>query len=312
MVCDCPGSPTRVSILTGQYPAHFSVKHAVSESSFRGIPGSITTLPEMLRAEGYRTAHIGKWHVGTGKEEFLPRNSGFDYSVRLDTSSGLSYIDFVLSLNDEKNVAHRNKSHLTEVLTSHAIHFINNTVKNYPNEPFFLNLWYLAPHQPIKQIPENFDNSNTNYCIDSDPSKRSCDSPRGNFSALVTNVDRQIKRILDRLDKTNDLRKNTIVFITSDNGGTKTTHNSRVLPERKLGGLKGRVYDGAVRVPLIVKWPGVIPKNTINESVVASFDLLPTLIELTGSRVTSEDLPGTSFLNTLLKNSLKRRFAPLF
>ncbi len=305
-------SPTRVAILTGHYPAHFGVKRAISETSFRGIPGRITTLPEMLREEGYNTAHIGKWHVGTGKEEFLPRNSGFNYSVRLETSAGLSYLDFVLSINDEENISYRNQTHLTEVLTTHAINFINDTLENAPDQPFFLNLWYLAPHKPLDQVPKNFDNSSTNYCIDSDPAKRTCDSPRGNFSALVTNADRQIKRLLDHVDNATNLRENTIVFITSDNGGSKKTHNSRVVSERKLRGFKGSVYDGAIRVPLIVRWPGVIPKNTVNESVVSSFDLFSTLIKLTGTRLVIDDLPGTSFLDALLTNSLITKSSPLF
>ena len=306
-------SPTRVSILTGHYPSRFGVKRAILDSSLRGIPGKLQTLPEMLRAEGYRTAHIGKWHVGTGKEEFLPRSSGFDYSVRLDTSAGLRgiYLDFAVSINDEKYIKYSHKNHLTEVLTSYAIDFINTASENFPNQPFFMNLWYFSPHRPLNQIPSAFDNSNTNYCIDADPSRRVCDTRRGNFAALVTNTDRQIKRILDHLN-IKGLRGKTLMFVTSDNGGDIKTHDNRAIPQRTLRNVKGSVYEGAIRVPFIVSWPGVIPKNAIHDSVVASFDLFPTLMDLTGSRGVPEDLPGISFLDVLLKKSLKKRPFPLF
>lgn len=108
------------------------------------------------------------------------------------------------------------------------------------------------------------------------------------------------------------LKDNTLVFITSDNGGARESHDKRAFPGRKLKGLKGSVFDGAIRVPIIVRWPGVIPKNTVNDSLIASFDLFPTLAELTGSPLPVGKFPGNSFLSVLLDNSLKIRRSPLF
>ena len=304
-------SPTRASLVSGQYPARYGIKRAIADNSFRGIPGHITTLAEMLRDAGYQTAHIGKWHLGTSKREFLPTSSGFDHAIRLVTEKGLSYLDFVLSVDDTTTIRSTKGQHLTQVLTDHAIDFIEDMHTNHQGQPFFLNLWYLAPHRPL-ELPSGYDNSKTKYCLDSDLSNPGCKTPRGNHAALVTNADRQIKRILDLLDGEKDLKDNTLVVITSDNGGSKETHRREIFPDRQLRGVKGSLFDGAIRVPMIVRWPGVIPENVINPSVVASFDFFQTFYELTSTQPASSDLSGESFLGVLQNDSLKIRSSPLF
>lgn len=304
-------SPTRVSLLTGQYPARFGVKRAILDSSLRGIPDDVLTLPEYLHSRGYHTGHIGKWHVGTGRKEFLPSQRGYDYSVRLDTRSGLSYTDFTLNINDTEEVRSADDTFLTGVLTDYAIRFIEESVSSEPGRPFFLNLWYLAPHKPVHEIPDNYDNSRTNYCIDVG-SSRKCPSPRGNYSALVTNVDRQIKRLLESLESHEGVRENTIVILTSDNGGTRRTHNRKAIQDRPLRGFKGGVHDGAIRVPFIVRWPGVVPEDSVNHSVVASFDLFPTIMEMLGPESEERRFPGESFLGILKTNTDHARSSSLF
>jgi N-acetylgalactosamine-6-sulfatase len=304
-------SPTRASLVSGQYPARFGIKRAIADNSFRGIPGHITTLAEMLGDAGYRTAHIGKWHLGTNKHEFLPTSSGFDHAIRLVTENGLSYLDFVLSVDDSTTIRAAKGQHLTQVLTDHAIKFIKDIQTNHKGQPFFLNLWYLAPHRPL-ELPPDYDNSETKYCLDFDLKNLGCKTPRGNHAALVTNADRQIKRILDLLDGQKDLKDNTLVVITSDNGGSRETHRREIFPDRPLRGVKGSLYDGAVRVPMIARWPGVISENVINSSVVASFDFFRTFYELTGSLPASSNLSGESFLDVLQNNTLKIRSRPLF
>ena len=305
-------SPARVSLLTGHYPAHFGIKRAITEDSMRGIPGPVQTLPETLQSTGYRTAHFGKWHVGTNKKEFLPTAAGFDHSVRLDTSNGLSYTNYVLNVDDNETVMAEPGVFLTEALTDRALKFLNEMRSEKPHQPFLVNLWYLAPHTPTNQVPENFDNEATRYCIAKDITEVKCDARRGNLAALVTIADQQIKRVLDFVDASPDLKKNTLIFVTSDNGGMRNSHKHLKKNERNLRGFKSEVFEGGIRVPLLARWPGKIQPGTINSNVVTSLDLYPTLVDITGSKPPEKPLPGESFSSDLLGSLVQRAAKAMF
>jgi arylsulfatase A-like enzyme len=292
-------SPSRTSLLTGRHPAHFGVKRAILDRSFRGIPAGTPTIAELLKQAGYRTAHIGKWHLGANKPEFLPTAKGFDHSVRLDTGKGLGYSKFRLSVDDAEPQESVEGDYLTRILTDRAIDFISEAAAGSEGQPFFLNLWYLAPHKPLFDLPPDFDNGKTGYCLRSDQQDSNCDSLRGNYAALVGYVDSQISRILQVLDEKPGLKDNTLVIISSDNGGERATHNQAILPQRPVSGFKGSVKEGALRVPMMVKWPGVVIENTVNASVISGVDLLPTVAELAGVELSESGLAGDSFLDTL-------------
>ena len=302
-------SPTEAAIITGQHPSRFGFKRAVLPESKRGIPGDVATVAQVLKAAGYRTAHVGKWFMGTQKPEFLPPAKGFDHSVRFVTNEDLSYTKYRLSFDEEAPVVFDDGKHLTNRLTDSAIEFIEDNHANNPDSPFFLNLWYFAPHRPIEP-PADFDNTATNYCLTAGGSDESCDTSRGDYAALVTHADRQIKRVLDTLDAL-EITDNTLILITSDNGGDSGVHPPELLKNRKLRGFKAGMFDGGIRVPMIARWPGVIPAESINNSVLASFDSFPTFAEIANGKPTENKIDGSSFLDVLKTNDLKPRPAPL-
>jgi arylsulfatase A-like enzyme len=305
-------SPTRIAFLTGEYPERYGVHRAITARSNRGIPAEKVTLPEVLDAAGYRTAHVGKWHVGESRPEFLPTHMGFDESVRIvvDEEAGYyGYDRFQLSIDDASPIDFDGTQHLTATLTDHAVDFLEESLRDYPEEPFFLNLWYFAPHDPV-ELPADYDNAQTGYCLDPDDCGPG-EFRRGEYAALVTNLDRQIARVLQVIDRSEELRANTLVIIGSDNGGTSGVHNPNVLPGRSLRGYKSSLFEGGLRVPLIVRWPGSVPAGAVNLSVVASFDVLPTLAEAAGADPSELEVDGESFLDVIRTNRRGIRTAPL-
>ncbi len=302
-------SPTEAAIITGQHPSRFGFKRAVLPDSKRGVPGDVATIAQVLKDAGYRTAHVGKWFMGTQKPEFLPPAKGFDHSVRFVTNEDLSYTKYRLSFDEDAPVVFDDGKHLTDRLTDSAIEFIEDNQANHQSTPFFLNLWYFAPHRPIEP-PLDFDNSETNYCLSAGSNDENCDTSRGDYAALVTHADRQIKRVLHTLNQLG-ITDDTLLLITSDNGGDSGVHPQQLLKNRKLRGFKAGMFDGGIRVPMIARWPGVIPENSSNDSVIASFDSFPTFAEIATGKPTENKIDGSSFLDVLKTNDLKRRPTPL-
>ena len=133
--------------MSGQYPSKFGFRAALAGSSYRGMPGYVVTLPEVLRSDGYETGHIGKWHLGLNKVEYLPQNQGYDHSVvgHIPPGGFTGYFDPEIRTNDGGPVQHQ--GHLTEILTDRAIDFIQDRDDSLP---FFLSVWYFAPHRPLQ------------------------------------------------------------------------------------------------------------------------------------------------------------------
>ncbi len=283
-------SPTRAALLTGRHPSRFGFKRSVSRYSSRGIPTGVPLISEVLRGAGYRTAHIGKWHVGQLRPEHRPRARGFDFAVR--HVDGDLYTDFTLQVNDQPPVRYRDGEHPARIFTDHALEFIDRGAG-----PFFLNLWYNLPHDPFL-TPPGFDNSATDYDLD---------TAEGRFAAMVTAVDREIRRIVAKLDELG--LDNTLLVVASDNGGLHTVHRQ---PDRRLRGFKSFVYEGGIRVPMIVRWPGAVAAGAVSDALVVSFDLFPTLAGAAGAGAGSFDLDGRSFLPVLLGRPHLARGEPLF
>ena len=284
-------SPTRASIMTGKYPARLLLTNwlpagrwdpnsKLSEGRFlRSLPPEEITLPEALRDIGYRTAHIGKWHLG-GPPFSLPEHHGFDVNVG-GNSHGAPGNYFYPYAGDWKipttgkrarwNTLKdgKNGEYLTDRLTDEAIQF----VKQNKEGPFFLHLSHYAVHSPLqskekliekyKKIPK---------------SKR-----QGNpvYAGMVESVDQSLGRITDLL-KEESIDNDTMILFTSDNGGfAKATDNS------PLRANKGAYYEGGIRVPLLVRWPNKIKAGKVINTPVISPDLYPTCISVAGSKLKS-------------------------
>jgi arylsulfatase A-like enzyme len=224
------------------------------------------TIAEALKAHGYRTACIGKWHLGKAAEGRSPTSQGFDIGIGArDTGSTDSHFFPYGPLPGLEHGARG--EYLTDRLTNEAIKFMQG---NYPgankSAPFFLFLSHYAVHTPL-QAPQDLVNK---YSRKSLPSGYNYI-----YAAMIERLDFTIGNLLSFLD-TNALAQETLVIFTSDNGGLLT-----VTSNRPLRGGKGTLYEGGIREPLIFRWKGVLPKGVKIDTPVMFIDFFPTILEVT-------------------------------
>lgn len=266
-------SPTRVALLTGTHPIRSGVRRSYAGRSVRGLPSHLPTLADVLRGAGYRTVHVGKWHLGLRKDRYAPTARGFDSSVtdvRVSTDAPVrssGYRDPVLFVDDGPEGVPRS-GHRTARLVDEAIRRLEAT----RDRPLFLNLWLHAPHAPLESPPS--------------VAARYPDTHRGRFAALLDHADRQIGRLFECIDR-DDGGRRTLVLALGDNGGTRGSHRGR-----SRRGSKGTVFEGGIRAPLLARWPGRIAAGSTCDEVVHAVDLLPTLAALAGADVSRLRLDG--------------------
>jgi arylsulfatase A len=300
----CPVcSPTRAALLTGKYPARLGItdwlpgqpdrpEHKVKRPPLPShLPLEEVTLAKRMKTAGYATALVGKWHLGG--VGFEPQKYGFDVNIAGDeTGTSLSYfapfkrtakgIDrFMPGLENAPE-----GEYLTDRLTTEAEKFIRANAE----KPFFLYLPHYAVHTPMKAKPEL--------------QKKYADKPtfgkqsNATYAAMLESLDESVGRILKLLDD-QKLSENTIVIFTSDNGGLATLEGMPNPPTfngpHREG--KGYLYEGGLRVPLIVRGPGV-KGSRIENAPVSSYDFVPTICELCNIPI-SEKLDGVSIAKTL-------------
>lgn len=265
-------APTRAGLMTGRYQQRFGFETNPAYAPLdekAGLPASETTIATRLKNAGYQTGLVGKWHLGMSTVQH-PMNRGFDFFFGMP-SGGHDYFDvntrelaaaYTLPLIDNDKFVNV-EGYLTHQLTDHAIKFIEQS----KDDPFFLFLSYNAPHSPW-QAPEEsiakFGHIKEKH--------------RQIYAAMVTEMDADIGRVLQALEK-NGLQENTLVFFLSDNGGP---HEGRVTDNGPFRGGKGAVYEGGVHVPFVAYWPGTIPAGQVFEWPVISIDIAPTMAALAG------------------------------
>jgi arylsulfatase A-like enzyme len=251
-------APTRASLLTGRYNYRTGV---VDTALGRAMMFSDeVTLAEMFAAAGYRTGIFGKWHLGDnypmramdqGFQESLVHKGG-GIAQPSDPPGGDSYFDATLYRN---GIAQKSRGYCTDVFTEAAIAF----VEQRRERPFFAWLAYNAPHTPL-QVPE----------ADLEPYRALNDETTAKVYAMVSNIDRNIGRLLKALPT------NTMVLFLTDNGPQQTRYKSH------MRGLKGSVYEGGIRVPFFIRWPGNLKAGHEVLQIAAHIDLAPTLLEACG------------------------------
>ncbi len=289
---NCPVcSPTRASLLTGCFPDAVGVPGVIRthrKNSWGFLSPSAVLLPAALKKAGYRTAMVGKWHLGLDRPN-LPNLRGFDFfhgflGDMMDDyyhhrRHGVNY----MRLNEQTIDP---KGHATDLFTDWTCRWIANY---RDKEPFFFYLAYNAPHSPI-QPPEDY----LKRYLARFPQ---ADRRRARFAALVEHLDAGVGRVLHTLEQSGKA-DNTLVIFTSDNGGSLHFGSDN----RPLTGTKGEMFEGGIRVPTAVVWPGRIQPGSVCHRVALSMDLYPTICEVAGARVTWS-IDGRSILPTLLGKS---------
>ncbi len=266
-------SPARAALLTGRYPHRSG---AITQHDLFGLDRIAlreTTIADCFKSAGYRTGLVGKWHNGSLDARFEPNARGFDEFAGF-CGGWSDYYKWSLQKND--TIETGNGDYLTDVLSQQACDFVDR----HKEHPFFLMLTYSAPHSPF-QAPQTV----IDRYLD-----RGFDRITATTYAMIEVMDDGIGRVLDKLDA-DGVAENTIVMFTSDNGPAffnppfmmqpgENSYNERF--NAGLKGSKGWVYEGGIRVPMVLRYPGKIPANRMNHDLAHFTDWMPTLMSLCG------------------------------
>ncbi|MGE0865300.1 MAG: sulfatase-like hydrolase/transferase [Vicinamibacterales bacterium] len=269
-------TPTRAGLISGRYQQRFQLERPLSiprvDGEF-GLPATGQSLPRLLANNGYATGLIGKWHLGY-KPEFSPNAHGFDYFFGLKAGYG-DYYQHTDSdgrpdlFENEKPVTVA--GYMTDLITERSVKFIADRAA----QPFFLEVAYTAPHWPY-QVPDQpsvaRDNSRHVMPFDDNP------ETRADYVKMFERVDRGVGDILAALEK-QGLSRNTIVIFTNDNGGEGLSRNGP-LSHRKF-----TLWEGGIRVPAVIRWPGRVPAGRVTPQVGITMDLSASILAATGTTV---------------------------
>ena len=296
-------TPTRVALLTGRAPSRSGIVWPIRSDDNHGIPADVETLPEAFKNNGYKTAIIGKWHLGE-QPDYQPLKHGFDYQYGLNGG----WFDQFTRENPESGydwvrngeTLPREEGSTTDLLTDDAIRYIEN---DGGQEPFFMYLSYTAPHVPI-QVEEKW----------AAPYEDRFDTrTRVGYAGMMSHLDYSIGRVVEALKKKGVL-KNTIIVFLSDNGPS-SPGKKWYIPEEKfttnfygndgeygavgdLRGWKASPYEGGIKVPGFIYWPGKVEAQDWVKPVIVQ-DLYPTLLGLAGARLSEGyKLEARDILNT--------------
>ncbi len=324
----CVCAPSRCTLLTGLHTGHSAIRDnkELSPSGQQPLPPESITIASLLKSRGYSTAAIGKWGLGPPGSTGDPAKHGFDHFFGyLCQRHAHNHCPPYLYRDSEIVTLPANKeqwesgsvvvgaSYAPDLFRDEAEQFISANRSN----PFFLLFATPVPHAAL-QVPEDSLSQYTSTLIDApyDGKKGYLrhPTPHAAYAAMVSRMDRDVGHMLDYL-KSLGLDSNTIVIFTSDNGPTFNggTDSTFFDSARGLRGLKCQLYEGGIRVPLIISWPGNIPQGTTNSTVTANWDLYPTLANAAGVKPTllpanldGIDLSPTLFLGApaLARNPL--------
>ena len=282
-------TPTRTALLTGRYQrrvgglecalgignvGRYDDAIRLRETNDLGLPVEETTIARILKDAGYATAICGKWHLGY-EPKFSPNKHGFDHAFYA-IGGGMDYFHHVEPPPSNMHALYLNgkpvkrKGYFTDLMTDEAIGFMEQQTENMP---FFLYVPFTAPHSPYqgpcdfrpRALPEDSDLWNQSK------------GPRHIYSAMIERMDQCVGKILRKLEDQN-LQDNTLVIFTSDNGASPSGSN---LP---FSGFKGNLFEGGIRVPCIVKWPGVLREGTVSNQPCITMDFSRSIVRSAGGK----------------------------
>ena len=311
-------SPSRVAVMTGQYPSHWGITSYIDNrhaNESRGMRNSLSLdapfVARNLQKAGYYTAHIGKWHMGGGRDINdvpLITEYGFDESVTQFEGLGDRYLarfetfnfkDGIRDLERQSaqlgrgEISWDKRDRFTEIYVDLVIDAIERAKKE--DKPFFINLWPDDIHTPLEPPKDLRDDL----------------SMKARFLGVMHEMDKQMGRLFDYIKSNKELRENTLIVFTSDNGPDKAVNTAGV-----LRGYKTNIYEGGIREPFIVWWPGRIKKKlegtTNTNTVMAGIDLPLTFLDVAGVKPDAADYDGQSMLEAISGKKQLVREAPLF
>lgn len=296
-------TPTRVGILTGQYPLRFSVStHFNDKEMF--LDNDVLTIPKLLKQQGYQSMHIGKWHLGGLNETHIkdrenhipgPLQHGFDHYLTMVEDPqyrGVAmkekrlYKDAGKHLVKDDVLLEENPNHWTDIKFNEAITYIKTAAS--ANQPFFLNLWLDAPHAPYEYSNEEA----------LEPYQKRTKGQDLLYRGMVSHIDQGVGRLLQTL-KQLKIDKNTLVIFTSDNGP------AYLGSPLHFKGRKTDLHEGGIRVPMIAWWPKQIKSNETTNIIANTVDFLPTFGNLAKADISGVESDGED-LSKVLKLNLKR------
>ena len=277
-------APSRSVLMTGYHTGHTPVRINGGGSAL--LPADVT-VAEVLKQAGYATGIFGKWGLGDAGTEGVPTKQGFDrfYEYFHQVHAHFYYPAF-LWRNEEKHLLPENHGEARaryshDLIVEESLKFI----LEHRDQPFFLYLPWTIPHfellvpeDSLKQYEGEFPEPYP-YVADHYASQP---APRTNLAAMITRLDRDVGRVLDLIEELG-LDENTIAFFTSDNGGYLLDPENYFLANGPLRGSKGNFYEGGIRVPLIVRWPGQVSAGATDDFKWAFWDVLPSLAALGGA-----------------------------
>jgi arylsulfatase A-like enzyme len=270
-------TPTRAGLIAGRYQQRYGVEFVLPAPNLPGadggLPPLVHSLPLLLKNNGYATALIGKWHLGY-KPEYSPRAHGFDLFFGYKSAAIDYHTHFTVRPSEgaqfasaqpdlwEGDALIEQDGYMTDLITRRAVEFINQNA----TRPFFIDVAFNAPHSPTQPPDKPVGASSTSGAT------------RADYVAVMERVDRGVGEILQAL-RSRGLEGNTIVIFTNDNGGVGLS-NSAPLFHRKFS-----AWEGGIRVPALMRWPGRIPAGTVSTQVGITMDLTAAIVAATATPV---------------------------
>ena len=328
----CPvSSPSRAALMTGKYPARVNLTDYIPGNQAYGphrdqllasqpfnqhLEHSEVTIGKAFQQYGYATFFAGKWHLAD-KEEFYPASFGFDVCLGGNHTGHPAGGYFSPYRNPQLPDGPKGE-YLTDRLTDETIRYIKSAPKD---KPFFAYLSYYTVHLPMQAKPEKIEKYRKKLAAmqfegsEFDQQGKIYHKNFQNmatYAAMVEHLDDNVGRLMRTL-KEEGLDKNTIVVFTSDNGGMAACNTQKIIPTSNLPlrAGKGYLYEGGIRVPLFVRWPGVVPSHSVSNVAVTGTDYYPTLLDLCGlPLLKNQHKDGVSFKAALKGKDYKR--PPLF
>ena len=289
-------TPTRAGLISGRYQQRFAMERPLGAASTAdgelGLPATGRSLPQLLRTAGYTTALLGKWHLGY-LPEFSPLKHGFDSFFGFKSG----YIDYYehtdstgkpdLFENDTPTPA---SGYMTDLITQRSVTFI----AEHAQSPFFLEVAYNAAHWPY-QVPDHPSKAidNSRHLLPQDENT----GTRADYVKIMERADQGVGQIMAAVDR-QGLAANTIVIFTNDNGGEWLSRNA------PLFNRKFTLYEGGIRVPAVVRWPGHVPAGVVSTQVGITMDLSASILAAAGATVPADaKLEGINLWPLLAKGA---------